>query len=75
MLVVCVTDMSDREQVKALLSDGVGCVCVIYMSDREQVKALLSDSVDCVCYRHVRQGTGEGLGVGTKGVDSYRSPP
>ena len=55
--------MSDREQVKALLSDGVGCVCVTYMSDREQVKALLSEGVGCVCYRHVRQGTGEGLAV------------
>ena len=63
MLVVCVTDMSDKKQVKALLSDGVGCVCVTDMSDREQVKALLSDGVDCVCYRHVRQGTGEGLAV------------
>ena len=38
-------------------------VCVTDMSDREQVKALLSDGVDCVCYRHVRQGTGEGLVV------------
>ena len=65
MLVVCVTDMSDREQVKALLSDGVDCVCVCVtdMSDREQVKALLPDGVDCVCYRHVRQGTGERLAV------------
>ena len=53
--------MSDREQVKALLSDGVDCVCVTDMSDREQVKTLLSDGVDCVCYRHVRHGTGEGL--------------
>ena len=35
--------MSDREQVKALLSDGVGCVCVTDMSDREQVKALVSE--------------------------------
>ena len=38
-------------------------VCVTDMSDREQVKALLSDCVGCVCYRHVRQGTGEGLAV------------
>ena len=63
VLIVCVTDMLDREQVKALLSDGVDCVCVTDMSDREQVKALLSDGVGCVCYRHVGQGTGEGLAV------------
>ena len=62
VLIVSVTDMLDRDQVKALLSNGVDCVSHRHVR-QELRKALLSNGVDCVCDRHVGKGTGEGLAV------------